>query len=616
MSEHTINLDRLFDLVGTVCDGDALQDELTELDSIVFADQVAGHCYLRYCRMHSALVLELRAHRATQLACQQIDIESGESVPDDFTVVMDAPAILPFGFLSAICRGTIGFFSQELPLSLLIATVLTGLGLWFASMIYVSSPDKVAKNSAPPVQSSFDPPLEIVGRITDMVDCKWADPQTETSSGANVLLGRKYVLVSGLLEITYDAGAKVILQGPVKYEVEPNGGYLAAGKLTGKLEKKPSAVSDPRSEKVASGQWSVAGESAPKSPISNPQSPTLNPLFTIHTPAATVTDLGTEFGVEVTEDRQSWMKVYDGRVMVRVNSTATPQREAELTQGDVAHVKPHGELICYRGSQSQSVPKSLAFVRSIALPRSLIAYWPMNEGTGRVAADRTNNRITGYLQARAGWTKGRFGDAVKLADVDQYVRCVADSKLNLGTGDFTFSVWFKGGCCPGTEAMPFRFLLCYNAVGTPGSPSLAIMTKSDKICVHAGEGWITDVFPGGGLATFDNTHWHHVALVRKAGMATAYVNGKQDAVGRCTADLHCETLVVGGAWNGATGVKGAVDDAAIWNQALTATQVKALADGTATPLNVLQIDSSPTTEGQSETSKGVVDGKEAASGHP
>ena len=40
------------------------------------------------------------------------------------------------------------------------------------------------------------------------------------------------------MEITYDTGAKVILQGPVTYEVESNGGYLAVGKLTGKLEKK------------------------------------------------------------------------------------------------------------------------------------------------------------------------------------------------------------------------------------------------------------------------------------------------------------------------------------------------------------------------------------------
>ena len=79
--------------------------------------------------------------------------------------------------------------------------------------------------------------LQSVGRITGWVDCKLAHANTVPLS-ADVRLGRKYELASGLMEITYDTGAKVILQGPVTYEVEANGGYLAVGKLTGKLENK------------------------------------------------------------------------------------------------------------------------------------------------------------------------------------------------------------------------------------------------------------------------------------------------------------------------------------------------------------------------------------------
>ena len=45
------------------------------------------------------------------------------------------------------------------------------------------------------------------------------------------------------MEITYDTGAKVILQGPVTYEVESShGGYLSVGKLTGRVEKKMCSV--------------------------------------------------------------------------------------------------------------------------------------------------------------------------------------------------------------------------------------------------------------------------------------------------------------------------------------------------------------------------------------
>ena len=100
----------------------------------------------------------------------------------------------------------------------------------------VSRPEQVATHSVPPAaerQLAPEPLPASVGRITGMVDCKW-------NGGSRVSLGQKFDLASGLMEITYDTGAKVILQGPVTYEVESNGGYLAVGKLTGKLEKKGS----------------------------------------------------------------------------------------------------------------------------------------------------------------------------------------------------------------------------------------------------------------------------------------------------------------------------------------------------------------------------------------
>ena len=75
MSDHAINLDRLFDLVGTVCDDGASPNDFIELDSIVQVDRGARDWYLGYCRLHGTLRLELRAHRATQAVFEQISIE-------------------------------------------------------------------------------------------------------------------------------------------------------------------------------------------------------------------------------------------------------------------------------------------------------------------------------------------------------------------------------------------------------------------------------------------------------------------------------------------------------------------------------------------------------------
>ena len=56
----------------------------------------------------------------------------------------------------------------------------------------------------------------------------------------------------------------------------------------------------------------------PKSEISNPQSLIPNPLFSVRTPTAVVTDLGTEFGVEVDPAGGSYACVFQGKVELRL----------------------------------------------------------------------------------------------------------------------------------------------------------------------------------------------------------------------------------------------------------------------------------------------------------
>ena len=114
------------------------------------------------------------------------------------------------------------------------------------------------------------------------------------------------------MEITYDTGAKVILQGPVTYEVESgSGGFLSVGKLTARVEKE-----------VASGSGQgIVNLQISKSQIPNSSLSTLHsPLFTIKTPTATVTDLGTEFGVEVSKEGQTTSHVFRGLVRLQVAS--------------------------------------------------------------------------------------------------------------------------------------------------------------------------------------------------------------------------------------------------------------------------------------------------------
>ena len=200
--------------------------------------------------------------------------------------------------------GPSGYFAEGMPLAYLLATVITGLGLLIGSLVPVSHPEQVARSAAP--ASVVEPKAELVGRITGTVDCKGEKKglglgDSGLVNKSHVALGDRFALSSGLMEITYNTGAKVILQGPATYEAESDGGYLSAGRLTGKLEKK--------------GGPSVHPSSFILHPSANPQSLIPNP-FVIRTPTATVTDLGTEFGVEANGLDATKVYVFDGAVNI------------------------------------------------------------------------------------------------------------------------------------------------------------------------------------------------------------------------------------------------------------------------------------------------------------
>jgi hypothetical protein len=234
--------------------------------------------------------------------------------------------------------------------SYLMAALIFGAGLLIGSWWKVSAPSPIARQSASLSSTAgrgAEGEGEVVGRITGMADCKFkAESGTGLASGtrrkaerlgSRVFFGDNFVLASGLLEITYSTGAKVILQGPVNYEVESNGGYLAVGKLTGKLEKSVSSSSF----------------------ILHPSS------FTIHTPTAAVTDLGTEFGVEVAPHKFTQVCVLEGQVELRSSAAAAPA--TTLKKGQSSRLDASGKVVRLSAATTANVAKT--FVRR--LPRSL-----------------------------------------------------------------------------------------------------------------------------------------------------------------------------------------------------------------------------------------------------
>ena len=116
------------------------------------------------------------------------------------------------------------------------------------------------------------------------------------------------MLVAGLAEITFHSGAKLVLTGPTQFSIrsasETN---LSVGKLTAKV---------------------------PHSALG----------FTVSTPSGNVVDLGTEFGVEVTPDKNLDVQVFVGEVKVNAAAGKAPEcsriGRTRVSAGQTLHVVP------------------------------------------------------------------------------------------------------------------------------------------------------------------------------------------------------------------------------------------------------------------------------------
>jgi hypothetical protein len=306
MNEHFS--DEFLSLLNAACDGMLIDSQFDELESILNSDVATRKVFIDHIQLRTDIWL---LGQAEKRACDGGLARVQAMLPG----TSSSPPVM--GILDNAIHGTISYFSAEMPFAYLVATVLFGLGLWFCSFIYVSSPEQYKSDAqqiadaSPRTMRAVMPPERMpIGRVSGLVNCRWSDSHTVVYLGRRVAAGDTFALASGLVEITYDTGARVVVQGPATYQVDsPRGGFLSVGKLTARVEKKAANSQD-----------------------SNLQSPPPNsPLFAVRTPTAVVTDLGTEFGVEVSESGETCSHVFRGSVQLQETRIAEGQESSNNT---------------------------------------------------------------------------------------------------------------------------------------------------------------------------------------------------------------------------------------------------------------------------------------------
>ncbi|MCG2682067.1 MAG: LamG domain-containing protein [Planctomycetales bacterium] len=602
------------------CDGTLSAEQTAELERSLRDDPSALDAFVLYMEVHSQIAWNARAHAKDE--------------HDQPPAVENAPST-PFPSLSTTHYPLPADFVGSWAFACMVATVIMGvmlLGLWAIKVTHHQP--QVAEAPSKSVPSDARPEFVFVGRITGLLDVKWSDDKDflPPHGYAYVPLDHKYKLDSGLMEITYDTGAKVILQGPCTYEVESRaGGYLALGKLTAK---------------VVSGQGSVASAKPQaanhKSEIinhkSNPQSLIPSPLFAIRTPTAIVTDLGTEFGVEVGKEGSTKTQVFAGSIRLAASAAGGDEGGGQvLRAGQTGAVQPGNPAIIVTDAGTADAKQ---FVRAMPPPKAVrdsqsyaelvlslnpVVYYrmeqPAKKGTGPIGAKHPPGR-SGQLdlspfslvfdsapgghhgELRLGneyggspYRSGRFGNSLDFRGPEVGDGVIVHDYPKAANDRLTVAAWIWV-VATGRSYWP---MIASNwsafssgrggALGDRGQFHFGLYDRDGNLIarVTQRDGQMAELREGASqpLPLFV---WQHVVLVADGTTMHLYRNGKEVASGPCagvlpqppTAGLGigCRTNEAGTDplpdTPGAFYWQGRIDEFAVFNQALSAETVEQL----------------------------------------
>jgi glucose/arabinose dehydrogenase len=228
-------------------------------------------------------------------------------------------------------------------------------------------------------------------------------------------------------------------------------------------------------------------------------------------------------------------------------------------------------------------------------PLGITAGYAFDEVSGTTAADASGNGIVGTLTNGPTFTAGKYGNAVALDGVNDFVNLGNPTALQL-TGSMTVSAWINiNAFSPDDAAIVSKRgsgEIGYQLDITPGAGSGTI---GFKLTNSSGEA----MFRYGATPLQLNT-WYHIAGVYDAANQTldVYLNGALDngqLVGTVTSSQQNSTTNVDiGRRAGSTGFEfaGRVDDVRIVNHALTQEQIQT---DMATPLGGITPPPSDTT---------------------
>jgi hypothetical protein len=291
LSEYKDLPDELRRLIEAACDGTLDEQGLAKLEERLRGDASAARAYLIAAHLHADLKLMAVQQESLDatLAAIGASPETAPLAASRLAAVRDA--------IAATTRNVVQFFAKPTPLSMSVAAltvglIVTAMALTAPPIYRALTGDRIARHADP----------VFVAQLSGSRNAEWAKHQVGAILGSYLPAGQRMELTSGLVEVTYHSGATAVVEGPAIFTLNSkNSTTLDSGKL---LARVPAAAIG----------------------------------FSVRTEQAIVTDLGTEFGVEVDDQRSTTTQVIKGAVQVA--SVYDPASSVRLEAGQACIAVP------------------------------------------------------------------------------------------------------------------------------------------------------------------------------------------------------------------------------------------------------------------------------------
>ncbi|MHC4118105.1 MAG: LamG domain-containing protein [Planctomycetota bacterium] len=206
----------------------------------------------------------------------------------------------------------------------------------------------------------------------------------------------------------------------------------------------------------------------------------------------------------------------------------------------------------------------------------LVSHWRLDEGSGTVAADSGGSANDGILTGDPQWSAGWIGGALELDGDGDFVDCSNSGTFNI-TDAVTLAAWVR-------PDLSFSYP-DWSGIIMRGGPNIDTFAfyydgRSDKRLGFKTTGTAPPWFATPAPTLFDG-EWHHACAVYDGALKNVYVDGERVGTDNATGSIETSDgrlmLGAGRDFSPPTHyLAGAIDDARVYDEALTQDQIKVI----------------------------------------